>query len=208
MAEVSRPVSIDPLLLVRFVRSYEGAWGGPFLLALREQFACSEKTAKRTLARAVDGGYLESFPDEGHRQRLGYRVPAEVKPGRWRTAAMTRADPSRSKKTGIFLAAELVGATYEEYLRFFREGVTAFCPRCGRSQALQRDEATPDCPSCRTADRSEDGETVRYVPLPMVRGVGFPEEPMPSRSARDADEQRRRLWAAAEQMAARRRREP
>jgi hypothetical protein len=194
VADVSRPLSIDPFLLIRFVRSYEGAWGGPFLLALREQFACSEKTAKRTLARAVDAGYLESFPDEGHRQRLGYRVPAEVKPGRWRTAAMTRPDPRRSKKTGIFLAAELVGATYEDYLHFFREGVTAFCPSCGRSQALQRDDETPDCPTCRVPDRREDG-TVRYRARPMVRGDGFPEEPAPSRSGRDADELRRRLWA-------------
>lgn len=198
---MSRPRKIDPFLLVRFVRDYDGEPGRAFREAVAREFGVDARTVERELPRHVAAGTLEETILPGRGAPKAYRVPEGLELGRWRRGALGGLDGlGRRKTTGEEVAAAELGLSIEDFRRGFRAGIVAYCPRCGRYDAhLHPDIETPDCPSCRVSDRAEDG-SVTYRARPMLRGDGFPvkDEPTPPPTRGQlaaAEEQRRRLWA-------------
>jgi hypothetical protein len=157
---VSPPRSIEPFLLVRFVRDYAGPHGKPFRDAAAEHFGVSGRTVERELPRLASLGVLveETLPGRGAPKR--YSVHPDVKDRKWRGAAPRRTifeRAARRRDVGTDDPAEVE--------RWFRAGVLAICHRCGAAPVVQRYEPTPDCPEWRHG--------------PMLRAAGFPVEPEP-----------------------------
>jgi hypothetical protein len=160
---VSPPRSIEPFLLVRFVRDYAGPHGKPFRDAAAEHFGVSGRTVERELPRLASLGVLveETLPGRGAPKR--YSVHPGVKDRKWRGAAPRRTifeRAARRRDVGTDDPAEVE--------RWFRAGVLAICHRCGRATVVQTYEPTPDCP-----------EWVRGGHGPMLRAPGFPAESEP-----------------------------